>query len=141
MICSRKLNRKEIQQILLEAPIEETRNLINFLKKYNLDAFDFFTKKSIYSFGLVSNGRPIYFAYIIPSGNGIYELWTVVNSNVKEQFSLYKYSKKSILEALKSFSPIYATMEKINDKNMKWVERLGFSKIFDDGNIVRFMIK
>lgn len=141
MIESRELTEEELKDILMEAPIEETRNLIHFLRAHNLHAFDFFNKNSVFSFGLIANGRPIYFAYIIPNSKGMNELWTVVNSDVKEQVSLYKYSKRSLLYALTLHSPIYATMEKVNEHNIRWVEHLGFQRIFDDGKIVKFMIK
>lgn len=125
----------------MDAPIEETRNLIRFLNSRKEKAFDFFNKYAVFSFGLVSKNRPIYFAYIIPNQNGEHELWTVVNDDVKEQFSLYKYSKKYLNYALTLYSPIYATMEKINDRNIRWVEHLGFTRIYDDGKLVKFMIK
>lgn len=141
MIEYRELTKEELQDILMDAPLEETRNLVRFLHQRNQHAFDFFKEKSVFSFGLVSDGRPIYFAYIIPNKDGEHELWTVVNSNVKEQFSLYKYSKKSLLYALILFKPIYATMEKVNERNIKWVEHLGFKRIFDDGKILKFMIE
>lgn len=141
MIESRELTKEELQDIIANAQIEETRNLTRFLYARQQSAFDFFTDNSIYSFGLISDGRPIYFAYIIPNKNGVNELWTVVNSNVKEQFSLYKHSKKSLLCAISLHGKIYATMEKVNDRNIRWVEALGFARIFDDGKIVKFMIE
>lgn len=140
MIESRELTQEELNDIIMDAPIEETRNLILFLNDRKVSAFDFFKSKSVFSFGLVTNNRPIYFAHIIPNERNEYELFTVVNSHVKEQFSLYKYAKRSLLYALTLFNPIYATMEKINDRNMRWVTHLGFQKIYEDDHIIKFMI-
>lgn len=140
MIESRPLKEEEIEDLLISAPIDETRNLIKFLSVRKEQPYDFFNHHSVFSFGLISNGRPIYFAYILPNKNNEYELWTVVNKDVKEQFSLYKYSKRSLDYALTLYSPIYATMEKCNARNVKWVIHLGFKKIYDNGTIIKFKI-
>lgn len=139
-IEDRPLSKIEINLLLAEAPELETRNLINFLKNSNEDAFNFFSTNSVYRFGLIIDNRPIYFAYITNFDNK-YELWTVVNSGVLEQFSLYKYSKRSLKNALKDFSPIYATMEKHNKKNLAWVKSLGFKAIDEDDLLITFMIQ
>lgn len=141
MIESRELNREELEEIISDAPLSETRNLIKFLCERKEEAFDYFKNNSVFSFGLVSENRPIYFAYIIQNRKGEYQLWTVVNSDVREQFSLYKYSKKSLMYALTLFGQIYATMEKGNDRNIKWVEHIGFKRIFENEKLIKFMIK
>jgi hypothetical protein len=137
MIETRPLNRVEILEVLNNAPDSETRNLKLYLDKYGFNAYEFLNINSVYKYGLIINGRPIYFAYVHKRNKDGYELWTVVNSDVKEQKSLFKYSKINLMNALKEFSPIYATMETENIKNIRWVIRLGFKKIFkDDKNII-----
>lgn len=139
-IEDRQLTRFEIDLLMAEAPESEVRNLIAYLKKANIDAFNFFNKNSVYRFGLIINQRPVYFAYIT-NFDKKYELWTVVNSNVHEQFSLYKYSKRSLKNALQLFDPIYATMETHNQKNIDWVKRMGFKEIERTQDLVSFMIE
>lgn len=140
MIEDRPLNREEVYSILETAPDSEVRNLKRFLEKYKLDAFNFLNRDAVDSFGLIIDGVPAYFAYLIPCLHR-YELWTVVNSNVKEQFSLFKHSKRKINKVLEKFSPVYAKMEKHNINNINWVTRLGFKKIDEDDKTVLFEIK
>ncbi len=139
-IEDRPLSRYELNQLLIEAPEPEVRNLLMFMRSANEDAFDFFNKYSVYKFGLIVNQRPVYFAYITHLDDR-YELWTVVNSDVKEQYSLYKYSKLSLKKALKEFSPIYATMETHNQKNLEWVTKMGFRRVNEEQDIITFMIE
>ena len=140
MIETRPLNRIELDYLLESAPKDETKNLLKFLSENNLNAYDFLNQnKIVYKFGLIIDGIPAYFAYIFDKQYG-YELWTVVNKDVMQQKTLYKYSKLALQEALKKFSPIYATMEKNLHKNLKWTEKLGFKRIFEDNNIVTLKI-
>lgn len=140
MIENRPLNKIEINLLLAEAPESEVSNLIRYLRCINQDAYDFLNQDAVYRFGLIADQRPIYFAYIICKNNK-YELWTVVNKDVKEQFSLYKHSKRSLEQALVQFSPIYATMETHNHKNIEWVKRMGFKEIINNGNTITFKIE
>lgn len=140
MIETRPLNRVEINLLIAEAPDSEVRNLINYLKLIKQDAYTFLNQDAVYSFGLIADGRPIYFAYICRVGHR-FELWTSATSEIKHQFSLYKYSKRSLMRALESFSPIYATMETHNQKNLDWVKHLGFTEIANDGRTVTFRIE
>lgn len=130
-IEDRPLNRLEVQELINDAPETETRNLKTFLREFNLDAYSFLHKHSVYRYGLIVNGRPVYFVYI-SNLNGKYESWSVVNSNIKDQIALFKHSKKNLKEALKQFSPIYATMEKSSPKNIEWTKRLGFKEVSQD---------
>lgn len=140
-IEDRPLNRIEMNLLLAEAPETETRNLVAHLRSANIEAFDLFNQDCcVYKFGLIINQRPVYFAYIT-NYDGKYELNTVVNDKVREQYSLYKYSKRSLKKALEQFSPIYATMEKHLTRNIKWTEHLGFKKIAEDDTTVTFKIE
>lgn len=139
-IEDRPLNRIEMTILIAEAPETEVKNLVKYVEAINEDIFDFLNANSVYRFGLIINKRPIYFAYIT-GFDGKYELWTVVNSNVQEQFSLYKYSKRSLRKALEEFSPIYATMETHNQKNIDWVKKMGFKEVKKVSNEVTFMIE
>lgn len=142
MTCveDRPLTRIELTLLLAEAPEAEVKNLISYLNDIKRDAFDFFNSKAVYQFGLIINERPVYFAYITKL-NGKYELWTVVNSNVHEQFSLYKHSKRSLKKALETFSPIYATMETHNKKNIDWVKKMGFVPMEEMKDLITFKIQ
>jgi hypothetical protein len=122
----RPLTEKELLRLVEEAPDTETRNL-KFLIK---DIYGFFRDKAIEQEGIIINKRPIYFGAI--TFNHIrnrFELWTVVNKDVKEQFSLYKIAKRIALHWAKFYGQIYATMEKINLKNIEWTKRIGFIPI------------
>ncbi len=140
MVINRPLNKEEIVQLLNNAPESETRNLKIFLEKRNTEAYSFLNNNAVDSFGLIIDTVPVYFAYLIPC-NDRYELWTVVNKDVKHQFSLFKHSKREINRVLEKFSPIFATMEKYNHKNIAWVEHLGFKRIYEDKEVITFEIK
>lgn len=140
MIEIRPLNRIEVNLLIAEALEDETRNLVKFLKENDYDAYEFLNQPQVvYKFGLIIDKRPIYFAHIYFDGDR-YELWTVINKDTTQQKTLYKYSKKALEEALKQFSPIYATMEKHLVKNLRWTQKLGFKPIYQDGNIVTLKI-
>ncbi len=113
MIENRPLTDNEINEILLNAPDSETKNLNRISDILNIDACTLLNRNAVYKFGLIINKRPVYFAHVIES-IGKYHLWTIVNSDVKEQHSLFKYSKRETMKALKDFSPLYARMEKCN---------------------------
>ena len=135
----RRLNREEVNRLIDEAPFSEVKNLRKELVRQGIDAYDFFDKYGIEHFGLVIDGKPIYIAVLIDNGNEK-ELWTVVNKDVKEQYSLYKHSKKGISEWVKKYKTIYATMEKVNTKNLDWTKRLGFKPIIEDDDCITLRI-
>lgn len=140
MIETRPLSRMELNQLLLDAPFMETKNLYQFLEQNDFTSYEFLNNENVvYRYGLIINGRPIYMAHIVRNKKDL-ELWTVVTSDVKFQKTLYKHSKLALQEALKQFSPIYATMEKHLTKNLAWTEKLGFKRIFEDDNIVTLKI-
>jgi hypothetical protein len=136
----RALSPVELGYLISEAPPSETKFLREFKKEYGLDVADFLKRYALFNSGMVANGRPIYMAAIIKSSDGRYEFWTVVNKDVKEMISLCKYSKRMLKEILKDFGTIYATMEKVSPKNMKWVEWLGFKKIDENKNIITYKL-
>jgi hypothetical protein len=133
MIETRPLTREELSLILKDAPKSETVNLNRLVK----NPFEFFKDNSVNQEGIIINGRPIYFwAITFNNKKNRYEIWTVVNNDVKEQFSLYKIAKKKAIEWSKKYKEIYATMEKFNEKNIEWTKRIGFIPIQDDNNII-----
>jgi hypothetical protein len=141
MIELRKLTKEEINQIIIEAESTETKFLLDFCNKEKIHPYDFIDSCSIKNTGLVIDSRPVYFASLIENTLGQIELWTVVNSNVKEKLTVSKYSKKVLNEWLKEIEEIYATMGKHDETNMKWVEWLNFKKIGEDANYITYLIK
>jgi len=134
----RRLKREEINSLLKTAPDTEKRNLIRILA--GQDAYDFFDKYSIDHFGIV-NGRPIYLVALTESDDGTKEFWTVVNSDVKETFSLCKYCKRELIKWGKKHGDIYATMENVNDENIKWCLWLGFNIVSSNHETVTLCYK
>ena len=138
-MIQRRLNKLEVNELINDAPVSETRNLKKILVKQNLDAYDFFNKYGYEHFGLV-NGRPIYLAVLLKQ-DGKYLLSTIVNRDVKEQFSLFKKSKRELFRWLDKYKEIYAKMEKVNPKNMRWTKRMGFKQTSEDDNTVTYCLK
>lgn len=131
MIEQRKLTKDELNRLLDEAPETETRNLKHTLSHMKVEPYDYFEKNTKENDGIVSDGRPIYFAAL----SHLNELWTVVNKDVKEQKSLYKISKNQVYQWRRMHGNIYATMEKISEKNMKWTMKMGFVPLTE--NMIR----
>ena len=137
MIEHRKLTRKELGWLLAEAPYSETKNL---LKRANGKPYEFLNDLTIESKGIVINGRPIYY-WVLTKINGKYELWTIVNSNVKEQFTLYKLARKNIKTLVEKYGCLYATMEKESFKNIEWTKRIGFKVIEETDNLIKLRME
>lgn len=140
MIEVRELTRNELNELIKEAPISETKFLFEYKERFKIEPYDLFAKYGLANKGIVSNSRPIYMSSVIRNKNGEYELWTVLNSNVNEVFSLSKHSKNTIIDLLEKFKTLYATMYKHNVKHMKWVEWLGFKMIREDNNIITYKL-
>ncbi len=136
MIEIRKLMREELYRLLNESPESETK----FLRALQIDPYNFFEEKSLMINGLIINGRPIYIAAVMLSRENKYIFWTVVNSNVEDKITLCKSVKRDINRWISKFGTLYATMEKINLDNMKWVEWLGFEKIREDEDTITYKI-
>lgn len=128
MIENRCLKRGEFNRLYNEAPDTETRNIKRVINALSYEPYVFFKHNAIESSGIIINGRPVYFAAIFKEPRG-YSIWTFVNKNVKEQFTLFKISKKVIDGWISKYSPIYATMDKELVKNTEWSKRLGFKVI------------
>lgn len=132
----RPLTREEMMRLLKEAPEHETK----FIRESGLNAYEFFNNNSIVIQGLIIDGRPIYIAAVIKNKEDKYVFWTVVNSNVKDKFSLCKYSKRELKKWLNKFGCIYATMPKGNILNQKWTEWLGFNKLEEDNDTITYRL-
>ena len=139
MLETKRLNRLELNELINNAPKTEARNLLRITDNLGINPYDFFDKYAVEHSGIINN-RPIYMACIIPNAKKEYELWTIVNSDVKEQFSLFKISKRVLMQWLGKYKEIYATMEKNNLKNMRWTERLGFKKTRENNNLITYLL-
>ena len=140
MIEQRRLTGYEIDTLLIEAPDSEKRNLIKVLKELKMSGYEFFDKYAIDHFGLISNERPIYMVALVKNDEGKNEMWTVVNSGVKEMVSLCKYCKRGLKGWIEKYKVIYATMEKCSPQNARWTEWLGFKKIAEDEKVISYKI-
>jgi hypothetical protein len=129
----RPLTRKELDTIIDEAQDSETRNLKRLVK----EPYDFFQRKAINQEGIVIDQRPIYFgAVTFNQEKERFEIWTIVNRNVRQQFSLYKIAKRISHQWAKTYKEIYATMEKMNEKNLTWTKRIGFVPIYETDRLI-----
>jgi len=133
LIEVRKLTRQEFNQLIKEAPDSETSNLKRLLGN---GAYDYFDKNALEQSGLVINERPIYFGVLTLNKDRVVEIWTVVNSNVREQFTLYKLAKRMAYLWVEKYKVIYATMEKVNLKNIEWTQRMGFKVVQENDNFI-----
>lgn len=131
----RPLTEEEFYSITNEAEFNETWGLRRVGSPYL-----YLTNNCLESSGLIINGRPIYFGYLIKENNR-YVLWTVVNQNVTHQFSLYKLTKKVLKKWIYKYKEIYATMRKTNYKNMNWTKRLGFKIVQEDSDFITFKLE
>lgn len=139
MIETRRLTRDEVEQLIKDAPDSETRNLKAALIDDDM-AYAFLDYYGIDHWGLLSDGKPIYMVALTRDENGRHELWTVANKDIKEQFSLYKYCKRSVGGWLEKYGKIYATMEKSNSKNLEWTKRIGFKKVSETTNTITLVM-
>lgn len=136
MIEVRPLNGQELDSLIKTAPESETRFIRNSCKVLEMTPFKFFEKCAQEQCGIVINNRPIYQGSIIDG-----EFWTVVNSDVKEQFTLYKVAKRKAFEWASKHGPLTAKMYKDNEKNLRWTERIGFKRIAEDENTVTLKLE
>ena len=139
MIEQRFLTRAEFVNLINTAPKSETKILSQVTQ--GIDTYQWLVDRAVDKDGLIIGGRPIYFGVLTKNVLGMFEVWTVVNSNVKEQVTLYKKTKRLLKKWVVKYENIYATMEKINPKNMLWTEKLGFKKIDETDNEVTFLLK
>ena len=131
----RVLTRDELDRLVKEAEPSETE----FLRRLNTDIYKFFRYSSLIQDGLVINDRPIYIAALIEGVNRV-EFWTVVNKDTGCIIQLSKHVRNELKKWVESYGTLYATMEKINPKNMKWVEWLGFKILEQDDKYITYKI-
>ena len=140
-IQERFLNKSEFMDLMLSAPKSETKYIFQATNGFQQDPYQWIVDRAVDLNGLIINNRPIYFGVLTENINHRYEVWTVVNSDVKEQFTLYKLTKRLIRKWAEKYGKIYATMEKINPKNMAWTEKLGFKRINETENEITFLLE
>ena len=131
-IEQRPLTENELEQLIEEASESETV----FMRELKEPAI--FFNSQIEQFGILSNSRPIYFWAVEKKKDNHYYLWTVVNKDVKEQFSIFKICKRNLDRFNKEHGELYSIMYKGNEKNIKWTERLGFNRIAETENKILF---
>lgn len=131
----RILNREELDILLKESDASETA----FLSKLSIEPFDLFNKYSLIQDGMLIDKRPIYIAALIEN-NGKKEFWTIVNSNINCVIILSRLVRDELRKWIKEFGELYATMSKVNEKNMQWVQWLGFNKISETAETVTYRI-
>lgn len=132
----RILREDELDRLIEEAELSETK----FLRVLSIDPFIFFRDYSLIQDGLVIEGRPIYIAALIKNSEGRIEFWTVVNKDTGCIIQLSRHVRNELKKWVSKFGKLYATMEKVNPKNMKWVEWLGFKSISEDDKYITYMI-
>src|SRR3990167_5866745 len=140
MIEQRRLTERELNDFVTHAPDTEVRNLFTILSDLCMVPYEFFDTYAIDHFGLLSDGRPLYVAVLTQNEEGKKEFWTVVNSGVKQPFSLCKYCKRELKRWVDKQGDIFATMEKVSSQNRKWTEWLGFRKIEENSETITFKI-
>lgn len=134
MIEIRNLNKYEFETLMSQAPESETHFIIQKDKP-----FEFFNSGGD-TYGLIIDSRPIYIVMIRKGILDRWVFWTVVNSNVKDIITLSKYSKRMLRDILKKYKCIYATIEKVNKKNIQWVKWLGFEVCEEDNQYITFKL-
>ena len=132
----RKLTREEVNRLIQESVPSETK----FLRDLNKDIYDFFNNHSLIQDGILVADRPIYIAALLKRYDGRIEFWTVVNKDTGCIIQLSRYVREELKKWVITFGTLYATMEKVNSKNMKWVEWLGFKAIEDNGKYITYKI-
>ena len=139
MIEQRKLSQEELDRLIAEAPESEKRGILGLCSHMNMTPSEIFKRYAFDWDGVVSDGRPIYVAGVFSNGK-IYELWTIVNSDVKEQISLYRCAKRGLKRWVEAVGLIHATMMKSWVKNIAWTERLGFKPCHETADTITFVI-
>lgn len=132
----RLLTKEELGRLIIEAEPSETK----FLRELTIEPSRFFKDYSLIQDGLVIDGRPIYIAALIRSNDGKIRFWTVVNKDTGCVIQLSRHVRNELKKWLEMFETMYATMEKVNSKNMKWVEWLGFKSIEENDKYITYKI-
>ena len=132
----RILTREEVDRLIKESVPSETK----FLRDLETDIYDFFYKYSIIQDGILVDGRPIYIAALINGGDGSINFWTVVNRDTNAIISMSRIVRQELRKWVDMYGILYAKMEKVNPKNMKWVEWLGFKRAYEDNQYITYKI-
>ena len=140
MVEQRQLTQEELDRLIAECEESERQGVVSFCATHKMTPYELFKFCSFDWDGVVVNNRPIYVAGIFNNGHR-FELWTIVNSNVKEQVSLFKATKRGLNRWLGQVHIIYATMMKSWEKNRFWTERLGFKPCSETENTITYVIK
>ena len=136
-IEQRILTEDEINRLVKESEPSETK----FLRDLNVNIFNFFKDYSLIQDGLVIDDRPIYIAAVIKDDEKRFKFWTVVNKDTGYVIQLSRHVRDSLKKWINIFGELYATMEKVSPKNMKWVEWLGFIPVEEDEKIITYRIR
>ena len=130
---------------IIKLSFDEYNQLINASPNYEqeyIKPYDFFEKYAWENMGLIIDNKPVYFgALTLNKIKNRFQLWTRVNSNVKEQFSLYKVAKKIAYLWAKKYKEIYCTMPKDLITNLKWTKQMGFIPIEENDNKITLVLK
>ena len=132
----RILTREEVDRLIKESVPSETK----FLRDLETDIYDFFYKYSLIQDGILVDGRPIYIAALIRSTDGNMNFWTVVNRDTNAIISMSRIVRQELRKWVDMYGILYAKMEKVNPKNMKWVEWLGFKRAYEDNQYITYKI-
>lgn len=128
-IEQRFLTYKEFKELMLSASENETKYLFELTQGFQHNPYKWLIGNALEKEGLIINNKPVYFGVLTRD----YHIWTVVNTKVKEQFTLFKIAKQ-VIKKWSKYGNIYATMRKDNPKNIEWTKRLGF-KIINETDI------
>ena len=66
--------------------------------------------------------------------------WTVVNRDTNAIISMSRIVRQELRKWVDMYGILYAKMEKVNPKNMKWVEWLGFKRAYEDNQYITYKI-
>lgn len=130
----RNLTKEEFNILMEEAPSSETM----FIRQ-RTNPYEFFNSGEITE-GLIINKRPIYIAMVRRGNLDRWIFWTIVNSNLKDKITLCKSARRELKKWIERFKSIYATMEKNNIENMKFVKWLGFNIIEENERYITYKL-
>ena len=125
MIEQRPLTKVEFDALMLDAPPEMTRRLVEVSKGA---AWEFLQTHVFQQDGGLENGRPIYYASLVKSSDGYY-FCTVVSHKVHEQIAFFRKTRQALRDWEKKFQPLYAMMSTTQAKNIEWIKRMGFKEV------------
>ena len=134
----RPLNKKEFEDLLLNAPEIEIAFIVQAAEEVGEHVYDFMQNRALEQSALIIDKIPLYMGFLTRHIDGRYELWTVVRADVKQQKTLYKEVRKYADKWTAKYGTIYATMHTGNQKNINWTERMGFNEVYRYNGQVTF---